>query len=134
MTFHIRQVDRCYNQQGLFISSHLSVPVTTAGFAIYMIVISLICESNRILSLRQAVTNCISKFCLLCWQVEIFNCHLSDYVCKLKSTSIFLPRQTVMISQGLVGRINFARFVNAHPAIMVIYFETRFKLVIFHPI
>ena len=57
MTSHIRQVDRCYNQQGLFISSHPSIPVTTAGFAIYMIVIPLICKSNRILSLRQAVVS-----------------------------------------------------------------------------
>ena len=73
----------------------------------------------------------ISKLYPLCWQVKISSCDLSDYVCKLKSTSIFLPRQTVMISQGLVGRINFARFVDAHPAITVIYFETRFKLVIF---
>ena len=37
MTSHIRQVDRCYNQQGLFISSHTSIPVITAGLAINVI-------------------------------------------------------------------------------------------------
>ena len=55
MTFHIRPVDRCYNQQELFISSHLSVPVATAGFGINVIVTPLICKLYPILSSRQAV-------------------------------------------------------------------------------